>query len=118
MPGDSNECYCVLRAPRQRRSKGSREILADGRIRRATLATGQMANMGMAAWCRYTGDTSVFYSADVDPLLDTRVYLLHAMTDLLEPARRVQAMGGIVIPQHTVLAGPHQAGRSKCGPTI
>lgn len=85
-----------------------REILAAGRIGRPTLVTGQMATMGPAAWREYTGDPAVFYGADVGPLLDIGVYLLHAITGLLGPARRVQAMGGIVIPQRTVLSGPHQ----------
>lgn len=87
-----------------------REIVAAGRIGRPTLATAQMANMGPAAWRDYTGDPAVFYGSGVGPLLDTGVYPLHAITGLLGPARRVQAFGGIAIPQRTVLAGAH-AGR-------
>jgi predicted dehydrogenase len=80
-------------------------ILASGRIGRPTLATGQMANMGPASWRAYTGDPSVFYSAAVGPMLDTGVYLLHAITGVLGSARRVQSMGGVAIPQRTVTAG-------------
>jgi predicted dehydrogenase len=45
----------------------------------------------------------VFYSKSVGPLLDTGVYVLHAITGLLGPARRVEAFGGIAIPERTVL---------------
>jgi len=77
--------------------------LAAGRIGRPHLATGQMANLGPAAWLEYTGDPAVFYSKSVGPLLDTGVYVLHAITGLLGPARRVEAFGGIAIPERTVL---------------
>ena len=80
-----------------------RELIAAGRIGRPTLAVGQMANMGPASWRQYTGDPAVFYGADVGPLLDTGVYVLHAITGLLGPARRVQAFGGIAIPRRDVL---------------
>jgi predicted dehydrogenase len=88
-----------------------RELLDDGRIGRPTLATAQMTNMGPANWREYTGDPAVFYSAAVGPLIDTGVYALHGITGLLGPARRVQALGGIAIPQRTIAAGPF-AGRA------
>lgn len=74
-----------------------------GRFGRLILATGQYANMGPAAWSDYKGDPAVFYRRDVGPLLDTGVYLLHAMTGLLGPARRVEAFGGVAIPRRRVL---------------
>ncbi len=80
-----------------------KQELAAGRIGRPHLATGQMANLGPAAWLEYTGDPAVFYSKSVGPLLDTGVYVLHAITGLLGPARRVEAFGGIAIPERTVL---------------
>ena len=79
-----------------------KELLASGRIGRPTLAVGQMANMGPAAWQDYKGDPAVFYSAEVGPMLDTGVYVLHAITGLLGPARRVEAFGGIAIPRREV----------------
>lgn len=88
-----------------------RELIDDGRIGRVTLATGHMANMGPANWREYTGDPAVFYSASVGPLVDTGVYVLHGITGLLGPVRRVQALGGIAIPQRTVAAGQF-AGRT------
>lgn len=78
-------------------------LLADERIGRPTLATAQIAGMGPAAWRRYTGDPAVFYSETVGPLIDTGVYLLHGITGLFGPARRVQALGGIAIPRRKVL---------------
>ena len=88
-----------------------RDLLAAGRLGRPTLAVGQMANMGPAAWREYRGDPAVFYAADVGPLLDTGVYVLHAITGLLGPARRVEAMGGIAIPQRRVLI-PERSGQT------
>lgn len=88
-----------------------RAILADGRIGRPILATGQMATLGPAAWRQYTGDPTVFYSEQVGPLLDIGVYVLHAITGLFGPARRVQAFGGIAMPRRAILAGP-LAGRA------
>jgi predicted dehydrogenase len=76
---------------------------AAGRFGRLTLATGQMANMGPAAWREYNGDPAVFYGPEVGPLLDTGVYILHAMTGLLGPARRVEAFGGVAIPERRIL---------------
>lgn len=78
-----------------------KQLLESGRLGRPTLATAQIAGMGPAAWRSYTGDPAVFYGASVGPLVDTGVYLLHAITGLLGPARRVQAFGGIAIPQRT-----------------
>jgi predicted dehydrogenase len=62
-----------------------------------------MANMGPAAWREYNGDPTVFYGPEVGPLLDTGVYVLHAMTGLLGPARRVEAFGGVAIPERRIL---------------
>lgn len=76
---------------------------AVGHFGRLTLATGQMANMGPAAWREYNGDPTVFYGPEVGPLLDTGVYILHAMTGLLGPARRVEAFGGVAIPERRIL---------------
>ena len=77
--------------------------LDSGWIGRPTLAVGQMANMGPAAWRDYKGDPAVFYGPSVGPALDTGVYILHAITGLLGPARRVEAFGGVSIPRRKVL---------------
>ena len=74
-----------------------------GWLGRPTLAVGQMANMGPAAWRDYKGDPAVFYGPSVGPALDTGVYILHAITGLLGPARRVEAFGGVSIPRRNVL---------------
>jgi predicted dehydrogenase len=80
-----------------------KDVLESGDVGRPTLITGQFAGMGAAAWRDYTGDPAVFYGPGVGPVIDTGVYLLHAVTGLLGPARRVQAFGGIAIPERTVL---------------
>jgi len=80
-----------------------RGLLAAGELGRPTLAVGQMANMGPAAWRDYKGDPAVFYSEEVGPLRDTGVYVLHAITGLLGPARRVEAFAGVAIPRRRVL---------------
>lgn len=80
-----------------------RKVLDAGQIGQLTLATGQMANMGPAGWRGYTGDPAVFYGAGVGPLLDTGVYVLHGITGLYGPAKRVQAFGSVAIPKRKVL---------------
>lgn len=80
-----------------------KQLFADGRLGQPHLAVGQMANTGPAGWRAYTGDPAVFYSKDVGPMLDTAVYVLHAITGLMGPAKRVEAFGGIAIPERKVL---------------
>jgi predicted dehydrogenase len=86
-----------------RRFRWLKQILREGRIGQPTLTVGQMANMGPAGWRGYTGDPAVFYAENVGPVLDTGVYSLHAMTGLLGPVKRVQAFGGVAIPERKVL---------------
>jgi predicted dehydrogenase len=78
-------------------------LIDSGRLGKLTAGTGQMANMGPASWRGYTGDPAVFYSKEVGPVLDTAVYVLHGLTGLFGPARRVQAFSGIAIPEREVL---------------
>lgn len=80
-----------------------RELVSAGRIGRLSLAVGQLATMGPAAWREYTGDPAVHYGSGVGPLLDLGVYVLHAVTGLLGPALRVEAFGAIAIPRREVL---------------
>lgn len=94
----------VMASPRFRWVK---QVIASGRIGRPTLATGQIANLGPAGWRPYTGDPRPFYDAGAGPLLDEGVYLLHGITGLFGPAKRVQAFGGITVPRRTVLGGAH-----------
>lgn len=87
-----------------------RQVLDSARVGRPTLATGQMTGMGPAAWHDDTGDAAAFYAAGGGPLFDTGIYVLHAITGLLGPARRVQALGAVAIPRRRLLA-PRHAGR-------
>ncbi|MDQ3752695.1 MAG: Gfo/Idh/MocA family oxidoreductase [Actinomycetota bacterium] len=79
-------------------------LVKSGEIGHLTLVTGQHASMGPAGWRGYTGNPEPFYSAEVGPILDLGVYVLHAMTSLFGPALRVSASGTIAIPQRKVLA--------------
>ena len=63
-------------------------------------ADGEHGSRGVA---RVQGDPAVFYGTSVGPALDTGVYILHAITGLLGPARRVEAFGGVSIPRRNVL---------------
>ncbi|MBA2520286.1 MAG: Gfo/Idh/MocA family oxidoreductase, partial [Chloroflexia bacterium] len=80
-----------------------RRMLDAGELGKPTVATAQMANLGPAGWRDYKGDPTVFYSEDVGPVLDLGVYLLHGITALFGPAQRVQAFGGVTIPEREVL---------------
>ena len=81
-------------------------IIESGRLGRLTLAVAHHADTGPATWREYTGDPEVFYGKGVGPVFDHGVYRLHAMTSLLGPVRRVQAMGTISDPKRLVRAGP------------
>ena len=85
------------------RMRWLKRVIASGKLGRPTLAIAQQANMGPHAWRQYTGDPRVHYSAAVGPMIDTGVYALHGVTGLLGPAKRVQAVGGISIPERTIL---------------
>jgi predicted dehydrogenase len=87
------------------------EIVASDRLGRLTLAVAHHADTGPATWREYSGDPSVFYRPGVGPVFDHGVYRLHAMTLLLGPVARVQAMGTIALPSRVVRAGP-LAGRT------
>lgn len=62
-----------------------------------------IGGMGPAVWRSYSGDPKVFYRKGVGPLVDVGVYMLHTMTGLFGPATRVEAVGGIVYPERTIL---------------
>jgi predicted dehydrogenase len=80
------------------------ELIASGRLGRITLAVGQIANLGPAAWRAYSGDVAAYYRHGGGPLLDQGVYVLQAIVGLLGPAQRVQAMAATAMPQRTSAA--------------
>ena len=80
-----------------------KSFMDEGRMGTPTVATGQMANLGPANWRQYTGDPSIFYKKGVGPILDVGVYVLHGITGLFGPAKRVQSFAGISIPERTVM---------------
>jgi predicted dehydrogenase len=87
------------------------DVAASGRLGRLTLAVAHHADTGPATWREYSGDPSVFYGPGVGPVFDHGVYRLHAMTMLMGPVARVQAMGTISLASRVVRAGP-LAGRT------
>lgn len=82
-----------------------RELLSDRVLGEPTVVTAQLGNLGPAAWEEYSGDPVAFYTADVGPVLDQGIYLLHAITGLLGPATAVQAMTARRIPRRRIVAG-------------
>jgi predicted dehydrogenase len=82
------------------------ELIASGRYGAPTLAVTHHADPGPAAWREYTGDPTPFYGEGVGPVFDHGVYRLHALTMLLGPVARVQAMGTIATPTRVVRGGP------------
>jgi predicted dehydrogenase len=82
-------------------------LVAAGRFGRITLAAGQLANLGPAAWPGYTGDVGAYYGARVGPLVDQGVYVLHAMVGILGPARRVQAFAATALPRRFSAVADH-----------
>jgi len=82
------------------------ELIASDRYGRPTLAVTHHADPGPAAWREYTGDPTPFYREGVGPVFDHGVYRLHALTMLLGPVARVQAMGTIATPTRVVRGGP------------
>lgn len=92
------------------RMRWIQELLASGAIGRATHAFARLATMGPAGWNEYTGDPAVFYSPGVGPAVDLGVYLITSLTGLYGPALRIQAMGGVLIPERTITI-PRLAGQ-------
>ena len=82
------------------------DLIASGRYGRPTLAVTHHADPGPAAWREYSGDPTPFYREGVGPVFDHGVYRLHALTMLLGPVARVQAMGTIATPTRVVRGGP------------
>jgi predicted dehydrogenase len=97
---------CAPGTAATRRFAWLREIVSSRQYGPLTLVVAQYVDPGPANWRVYTGNPIPFYGADVGPLRDHGVYRLHAMTSLLGPVRRVQAMGGIGLPERVVKAGP------------
>ncbi len=80
-----------------------KRIMDEGNLGRPYFAKAHIAGMGPASWRTYSGDPRVFYSPKVGPMIDLGVYMLHTMTGLFGPARRIQAMGGIMNEERTIL---------------
>ncbi|TMB51755.1 MAG: Gfo/Idh/MocA family oxidoreductase [Chloroflexi bacterium] len=97
---------CAPAIAATRRFQWLNQIVASQRYGPLTLVVAQYADPGPAAWREYTGDPTPFYGAGVGPVVDHGIYRLHAMTALMGPVRRVQAMGAIGKPERVVRGGP------------
>lgn len=102
----------VMASPRFR---WLRELLDSGRLGEPTLACGQIANLGPAAWAAYASDPVPYYQLGMGPLVDEGIYLLHAVTGLLGPAIRMQAMGGVAMIERRAACGPDPGRRFDVG---
>ena len=80
-----------------------KQIMDEGELGRPYFAKAHIGGMGPASWRTYSGDPRVFYTPKVGPMIDLGVYMLHTMTGLFGPARRVQAMGGVMNEERTIL---------------
>lgn len=101
----SRTFLCAPGVAAMRRVAWLTEIARSERYGRATLVVAQHADPGPAAWREYTGDPRPFYREGVGPVFDHGVYRLHAMTTILGPVQRVQAMGAIARPTRVVRGG-------------
>jgi predicted dehydrogenase len=79
-----------------------RRFIDSGRIGRVTVATAQLGNLGPAAWQAYAGNVETYYQVGIGPAIDQGVYLLHALTGLLGPVRRVQSLQATTVPRRAV----------------
>ena len=80
-----------------------KQLIENGDFGHAHTIKAHIGGMGPAAWRDYSGDPRVFYRKGVGPLVDVGVYMLHTMTGLFGPAKRVEAIGGIVYSERTIL---------------
>ena len=95
--------FCAPAVMATNRMRWLKRVIDAGKIGRPTLAVAQMANMGPSGWrAVHRRSGRLLHRQGVGPLIDTGVYVLHAITGLFGPAKRVQAFGGIVIPKRTV----------------
>jgi predicted dehydrogenase len=83
----------------------ARDLLNDDAIGPVHAAVGQ-GHGGVPPWSGYRSDPSPFFARGGGPLADMGVYPLHAITGLLGPARRVNAMAAQVQTGFVVPDGP------------
>lgn len=78
--------------------KTIKQFIGEGRIGTPIFARAEFSGLGPAAWRTYIGDPKVFYTPGVGPMIDMGVYGLTVLTGLFGPAKRAQAVGGILVP--------------------
>lgn len=80
-----------------------KQLVEEGTFGRAYFMKCHIGTMGPASWREYSGDPRVFYTPKVGPLIDLGVYMLHTMTGFFGPAKRIQAVGGIMNEERIML---------------
>lgn len=80
-----------------------KQFIAEDKLGKLVFARAEFSGLGPAVWREYIGDPRVFYSPGVGPMIDMGVYGLTVITGLMGPAKRVQAMGGIIVPKRRIL---------------
>ena len=80
-----------------------RQFIDEGKLGDLVFARAEFSGLGPAAWRGYLGDPKVFYTPGVGPMIDMGVYGLTVLTGLFGPAKRVSAVGGILVPERTNL---------------
>lgn len=83
--------------------KTIKQFIAEGKLGKLVFGRAEFSGLGPAVWREYIGDPRVFYSPGVGPMIDMGVYGLTVLTGLMGPVKRVQAMGGIVVPKRKIL---------------
>lgn len=97
------EFFCAPAVMVTSRMMWLKELMEEGTFGRPYFAKAHIGSMGPASWRAYSGDPRVFYTPKVGPLIDLGVYMLHTMTGLFGPAKRIQAMGGILNEERVML---------------
>lgn len=80
-----------------------KQYIDEGKLGDIIFARVEFSSLGPAAWRGYLGDPKVFYTPGVGPMIDMGVYGLTVLTGLFGPAKRVSAVGGILVPERTNL---------------
>jgi predicted dehydrogenase len=91
----------------------ARQVVDEGRVGRILAGSAFMMSHGMEHW---HPDPEFYYQPGGGPILDIGPYYITALVNLLGPVARVQAQGGIGLPERVLTAaGPRQGQRIRPG---
>ena len=92
-----------------------KQLMDEGQFGRAYFIKAHIGTMGPASWREYSGDPRVFYTPKVGPMIDVGVYMLQTMTGFFGPAKRIQAMGGVMNEERVMLQPSRFGEKLKVG---